>query len=274
LLLCLLYIEMARIDFMPNWKKEEDCFKNALRRVRDANGKFKNVSWQRPKPPIQWVYEQWQNDVYDEENEEYYPERDQRGNPIKGTGAKYLINNIFRVRTNKNGKEYLISMGRLEAFDSFGNKKIRAINSPEKWDKTLFGQEQTYCTVTNKMITQVTGMVGQETVYELPFNEKNLNKLLDQRESDNVNLCLRVDGAAESRGISNAGDYATQVKLFKTKDFDYLCNEDYLTPQQKEEMRKEAEARGLVPPRLYTQSDIEAGQVYRNPTKAPEKAYQ
>jgi hypothetical protein len=123
------------------------------------------------------------------------------------------------------------------------------------------------------MVTESTGAISSETVYELPFNKENLEKLLEQRESDNISLALREEGWANSRGISNAGDYATQVKLFKTKDFDFLCNGDYLTPQQKEENRKEAEARGLIPPRLYTQSQVESGEVYKNPTNTPKNTY-
>jgi hypothetical protein len=162
----------------------------------------------------------------------------------------------------------------LVGYDSFGNEIIRNCPSPEKWTKSTFGHQQIFDYKSNKMITQSTGVIGQETVYELPFNEKNLNKLLDQRESDNVSFALKDEGSSISRGISNAGDYQTQVKLFKTKDFDFLCNGDYLTPQQKEEMRKEAEARGLIPPRLYTQSDVESGHVYRNPTNTPKNTYQ
>ena len=161
----------------------------------------------------------------------------------------------------------------MEGYDSLGNKKIRNCPTPEQWTKTIFGHEQRFDNQAKKMITRVTGPISNETVYELPFNEKNLAKLLDQREDDSINLCLKDEGSAISRGISNAGDFETQVKLFKTKDFEFLCNGDYLTPQQKEEMRKEAEARGLIPPRLYTQSQVEAGEVYRNPTNAPKDTY-
>jgi hypothetical protein len=267
---------MARIDFMPNWKKEEDCFnqepyfRNTIDQVTGKKNTIKG--YPRQKPVLQISYEQWQKDVYDEDNQVYYSARDQKGNLIKGTDQpKYLIRSIFRLR--KQGKEYLFSLGKLEGFDSLGNKKIRNCPSPEKWTKTTFGHEQRFDRLNNKMIMQVTGIIDQETVYELPFNEKNLNKLLEQREDDSVSLALKEEGSAESRGISNAGDYATQVKLFKTKDFDFLCNGDYLTPQQKEEMRKEAEARGLIPPRLYTQSQVEAGEVYREQTKTPKNTY-
>ena len=133
------------------------------------------------------------------------------------------------------------------------------------WTKTTFGHTQRFDNKTNKMITHVVGPIAQEIVYELPFNKENLDKLLEQREDDSVNLCLKEEGSAISRDISNAGDYQTKVKLYKTKDFDFLCNGDYLTPQQKEEMRKEAEAQGLIPTRLYTQAQVETGEVYRNP---------
>jgi hypothetical protein len=257
---------------MPNWKKEEDCFKNELRRVRDGTGKVKTQSYPRAKSVLQWVYEQWQKDVYDEEKEEYYQARDQKGNQIKGTAPKYLIKSIFRLR--KNGKEYLFSLGKLVGYDSLGNVKIRSCPTPEKWTRTLFGHEQRFDNQAKKMITDVTGLIGQETVYELPFNADNLKKLLDQREDDSVNLCLREEGSSISRDISNAGDYETKVKLYKTKDFDFLCNGNYLTPQQKEEMRKEAEGRGFIPPRLYTQTQVESGEVYRDQTKAPKTTYQ
>jgi len=268
---------MARIDFMPNWKKEEDCFKEEpfFRTVTDmTTGKKRTVTgWPRPKPVLQISYEDWQKEVYDEENQEYYTAKDQKGNPIKGTGPKYLIKSIFRLRSNK-GKEYLFSLGKLEGYDSLGNIKIRNCPSPEQWTKTTFGHEQIFDNKNKKMITRVTGPISNETVYELPFNEKNLNKLLEQRENDLVNLCLKDEGSSISRGISNAGSYAQQVKLFKEKPFDFLCSGDYLTPLQKEEMRKEAEAQGLIPTRLYTQSQVESGEVYRNQTNTPKNTYQ
>jgi len=87
---------------MPNWKKEEDCFKEPFSRIVVTDmttGKKRTVSgYPRQKPVLQWVYEQWQKDVYDEDNQEYYTAKDQRGNPIKGTGPRYLIKTIFRLR--------------------------------------------------------------------------------------------------------------------------------------------------------------------------------
>jgi len=261
---------------MPNWKKEEDCFKEEpfFRSVTDmTTGKKRTVTgYPRPKPVLQISYEQWQKEVYDEDNEVYYQAKDQKGNPIKGTGPKYLIKSIFRLR--KNGKEFLFSLGKLVGYDSLGNIKIRNCPSPEQLTRTTFGHEQRFDNQAKKMVTRITGVISNETIYELPFNADNLKKLLEQRENDSVNLCLKEEGSSIARDISNAGDYETKVKLFKTKDFDFLCNGDYLTPQQKEEMRKEAEARGLIPPRLYTQGQVETGEVYRNPTMAPKNAYQ
>jgi hypothetical protein len=73
-------------DFMPYWKREEECFKQAV--ITDPETKRKTTdTFPRPIPANQRVYESWLEKVVNPSTGDYYPQRDQDGAPIKGTGA-------------------------------------------------------------------------------------------------------------------------------------------------------------------------------------------
>ena len=99
----------TKYDFIDKinqkWKNEQACFDEANVTGKDSRtGKKTTISWPRDKPQDQRKYETWLKQVQDPDTEgKFYEQRDNDGNIIKGTGPKYLVRQIVRIRTtNKN----------------------------------------------------------------------------------------------------------------------------------------------------------------------------
>ena len=97
---------------------------------------------------------------------------------------------------------------------------------------------------------QTVGTLAEETVYEMPFNEKNLKEVFDLRENDSIQFSVKDEGhgpgghPVEVKKEPNIND---TFKLF-LKPFDYLLNGDYISPQQKAELRRMAVDAGIIAP--------------------------
>ena len=137
----------TKYDFMPYWKNEQKCFEDAKVEGKDSRtGKKASGFWPRDTPNAQVQYQLWLKKVQDPDTGEFYKQGDKDGNIIKGTGPKHVVRQIVRIRTN-NDKEFLFSNGYL-----IGRVK-----------------------------TRIVGPNSHETVYEMPFNEKNLKVLFEKR---------------------------------------------------------------------------------------------
>ncbi len=180
-----------KIDFMPNWKKQDQCFEDEKVEMIDSlhghkilkNGKPVIKPWPHDKPTAQISYENWLEQVVNPDTNEFYPARNKEGNPIKGTGAKHIVTQIIRLR-RKDGSEYLYSLGECRGYDVLGNVVALTCAKPEMWTRTLFNYERKYDERTNSTKVQTIGTLGTEDVYEMPFNEKNLKDLASPREND------------------------------------------------------------------------------------------
>ena len=99
-----------------------------------------------------------------------------------------------------------------------------------------------------------------ETVYELEFNERNLKalfekritvedaKLLSQKRIGEVSFSVKDERTGTVRDVRDVtGILHKSMDLF-LKPFDYLANGDYISAQQKAEMRQMAIDQGLLPP--------------------------
>jgi hypothetical protein len=94
-------------DFMPYWKKEEQCYQETKVEGKDTyTHKKVSTTWPRDKPQNQIKYESCLQKVKDPDTGKFYEQRDSNGNIIKGTGPKHLVKTIVRIRTNDN-KEWL-----------------------------------------------------------------------------------------------------------------------------------------------------------------------
>jgi hypothetical protein len=248
-----------KFDFMPNWKKEEKCFEDAKVEGKDSRtGKKASGFWPRDMPQQQIQYQLWLNKVKDPDTGEFYHQGDKDGNIIKGTAPKHIVRQIVRIRTTDD-KEWLYSNGYLVGFNVMGDPVSQSCSNPETWTKTGFMYKKEYDQVQGRVRSRVEGPNSQETVYEMSFNEKNLKALFDKRiTSEDLKLMgqkrmitLAFSVKDERNGVVRDVRDATGIPhktmdLF-LKQFDYLANSDYITPQQKAEARQQAIEMGLLP---------------------------
>ena len=171
----------TKYDFMPYWKNEQKCFEDAKVEGKDTRtGKKASGFWPRDTPQAQLQYQGWLKKVMDPDTGEFYKQRDKDGNIIKNTGPKQVIRQIVRIRTSDD-KEYLYSNGYLIGFDVVGDPVSQACSNPETWTKTGFQYKKEYDTEQGRVKSRIVGPNSHKTVYEMPFNEKNLKELFDKR---------------------------------------------------------------------------------------------
>jgi hypothetical protein len=244
-----------KIDFMPHWKRQDQCFEEEQTEIVDSvygkkimkNGKPVVKPWPHDKPIAQISYENWLEQVVNPNTNEFYPALDKGGNPIKGTGPKHTITQIIRFR-RRDGSEFLYSLGEVKAYDAFGNVVGCTIAKPEMWTKTLFNHTRVYDQRTNTTKMETSGTLGTEDVYEIPFNVKNLKALVSLRASDaDISFTLKEESNGKAVGVRKESNINKTMELF-LKPFDYLFNAEYITPQQKAELRQMAVDDGLIAP--------------------------
>lgn len=241
-------IDFSKLDpnFRPHFQKEKDCYKKAIiHNGRDAatGRKVKDTAWTRDSQPGELAYERWLKEVTDE-NMKYYPAKDKKGNPIEGTGARHIVTSIIRIKTPKG--EFLVSDGKLQGYDHFGNLRERTCRHPEEWFRTDFNFVRGFDSSTGQSYIQCTGPAGGETVYEMPFNKENLRALvkLVNKEDGNNNMVSFVlkncTNDSTPKGIPHQGSLESTMKFFM-QDFDYLYNAKYLSNEDKAWNKKVSE---------------------------------
>ena len=264
-----------KFDFMPYWKNEEQCFEDAKIEGKDAiTGKKASGTWPRDIPQAQIQYQLWLKKVQDLDTLEWYKQRDKDGNIIKGTGPKHVVRQIVRIRTSDD-KEYFYSNGYLIGYDVNGDAVSQSCSNPETWTKTGFMYKREFDPSINRLKTKIVGPNALTTVYEMPFNENNLKKLYDkritpedlkllsQKRIGELTFSLRDERNNTVRQIKDATGILHKTLDLFLKPYDYLYNADFLSPQQKAEMRQAAIDQGLLP--------REAGGPEVQPATAPPK---
>ena len=141
-------VNKSKFDFIKQinekWNKEQQCYDEAKVEGKDIRtDKKTTISWPRDKPIEQTIWESWLQKVTDPDTGKFYEQRDKNGNTIKGTGPKYLVKTIVRIRTNDE-KEYLYSKGRVTGFDVIGDVVDQKCNEPETWSKVGFAYDKQF----------------------------------------------------------------------------------------------------------------------------------
>ena len=263
----------SKFDFITQinekWKKEQQCYDEAKVEGKDRLGKKVSTTWPRDKPIEQTMYETWLQKVMDPDTGKFYEQRDSKtGNTIKGTGPRHLVIQIVRIRTNE-GKEYLYSNGKLTGFDVLGEVATVNCSNPETWNRTGFLYNKQFDQKTMSMKKTIAGPNSSETVYEMPFNEKNLSilyekritpedlKLIGQRRIISLSFSLKDARNGLVRDVKDAtGILHKSMDLF-LKPFEYLANSEYITPQMKAELRQQAIEQGLLPREAQAQAQTQ-----------------
>ena len=225
-----------------------------------------NVSWQRIKPVEQRGYEAFMTKITNPQTGEFFSERDLNGNEIQQPNgqpnAKYVVSMIVRLK-RFDGSEVLYTQGQIQGFSSLGSQISTSIEKPETWNRTTFYNERKYDDKSKLFLDICKGPKGIETMYELPFTPESVdklyyengaglngNRLVGSRYNNPgrlPNLYVK-DERTQTAKVVEWSDPKTTLNLFKTKDFYYLFNFDYIPAPVKAELRenaKHAKAEGL-----------------------------
>jgi hypothetical protein len=276
------------IDFMPYWKREEGCYSEITVTGKDIHGKKATTTWPRDEPQSQVMYKLWLKKIQDPDTGQFYKQRDKDGNIIKGTVPKHIVKQIVRVRTIDD-KEYLYSNGYLLGYDVMGDPVREICSNPETWQRTEFEYRKQYDPRTNSVKAIPVGPNHVYTVYEMPFNEKNLKqlyekritpellRLLKQTRLGQISFSIKDERTSVVREVRDATGIEHKTLELFMKPFDYLANEDYLTPEQKAQARQRAIDMGLLPREAqvqHIQQQQQQGQASQGQgTKPPSGTY-
>ena len=242
-------------EFMPYWKRQEECFEQEKvgakdihgRKKLDKDGKPEIIPWPHDKPVVQIGYENLLKEIVDPSTNQYFPARSKDGSSVKGTGAKHIVNQIIRIK-RKDGTEFLYSGGRIEGYDAFGNRVHRNCPKPEVWTRPLFEHKRLYNPRSNSTIVQTVGTLGSEEVYEMCFNEKNLKELVSKRENDSdITFTVKDEQSGKAVEVKKDVNINKTIELF-LKPFNFLFNAEYISPQQRQELRQAAVDSGIIGP--------------------------
>jgi hypothetical protein len=261
------HIEINKITpFTQRWEIEEQEW-NSLPKVdvkvrNSESGQsrvVKRPSWPRIPRVEERGYQIFFSRICDPETGTFYPERDLTGNVIEpsdgGPRARYIINNIIRIRTHS-GKEYLYSSGVICGFSSLGSPIYYPISKPESFLRTHWHKERDYNRKTGKIEETIKSPSSQEQIYILPFSASAVEDLFQHTIKPNTpavyirNNKFTIDKPCnfvvkdERSGTNIAVEWSDINKtkeLFATKSFAYLFNGDYIPEPVKAELRARSE---------------------------------
>jgi hypothetical protein len=98
------------------------------------------------------------------------------------------------------------------------------------------------------MKVETIGTLGSETVYQMPFNEKNLQELVSLRENDtDITFTIKDERNEKATEVRKDVNINKTLELFM-KPFNYLANAEYITPVQRAQLRQIAIDEGIIAP--------------------------
>lgn len=116
------------------------------------------------------------------------------------------------------------------------------------WVRTLFSHTRVYDQRTNTTKLETTRTLAAEDVYEIPFNERNLKELAAKRLSDaDISFVVKEEASTRAVEVKKDVNINKTLELF-LKPFDYLFNAEYISPQQRAELRQASIDAGLIAP--------------------------
>ena len=212
---------------MPGWLRRKSFYQKELLEDGKHHYPYDPAPGERP-------YENWKKKVINPATNEYYTTRNkiidenEQEKEIE-EGVKHLVNQIIRLRTAK-GDEKLLTMGTLIGYDAIGNIETVNCATPELYEETRFIHKRVQ--KDNHMIIIPDGVQEIVKHYTLPFNEKNVDTLLEKKNPKGCQLSLMDEKGGSPKECKN-------IEWFKTKPFDYIFNDEFLTPQERENAIKE-----------------------------------
>jgi hypothetical protein len=233
-------------DFLSRKYKIEKSFFD--KEIVDIDPKTKEPQTWPYEPQEMKNYNAWLAKVQDPINKEFYKKRetvvdyDNDGNEIADTKKiiekepYFEYTKIVRLRT-KDGKEFLYTGGEMYGYTALGTLESAHFEEPEMWKQTLFKRHMAFIQRENRYKEICDGPNDYIMHYNIPFQlgeSKAIDELMKNAAVD-IKLYVKEDGKTQSKECRD-------LEMFKTKPFDYILNDEWLTPEQREEAIKKYEA--------------------------------
>jgi hypothetical protein len=211
---------MTRQDFYPGFNKAAAIYANEF-----PPGSTK--PWPYDRPVQERAIETLFKDVVDPSTQEYYKSKE-------GEAPRKYVTDIVRIKTLE-GKEFVYSNGYVKFYTMFGDLKVEVCNKQEAYEHAIFLHETRPDPKDGHIKRFTMGIEDRVMKYDLPWSAENIDKLLENESPRGANLTLWDERKQQGKGC-------TDLEMFKTRPFNYIYNDEYLTPEQKDIALREHEA--------------------------------
>ena len=242
------------------WALEEKYFKDTLMapveiyNLEKKRSTFVRSPYPRIKPIEQLGWEKFYTKIIDPVTGKPYEELDNKGREtIQSDGLgpiRHYVRTIIRYRAFDD-REYLLTLGTVYGFNSFGKVIDYYVHRPESFTKTSFDSRRKYNEKDQTFSEVTTGIIGSKEIYTLPFNEDNLDSLISNNtvnkntpsayiekmtligQIEISNPCNFVVKSynGESRAVEGK-TFQERLQRFRDLSFDELFEFKYLKPKE------------------------------------------
>lgn len=138
----------------------------------------------------------------------------------------HKITVIQRERT-ADKREFLVTKGQLIAYNEFGEEKTLPYYKIEQYKETVWNFQRGTDSQGHLKMECLGPRPGADIMhYTVPFTVNNVAKLLEKANENTVQLVVHDVVTDQAQACSS-------VAMFKTKPFDYLMNQDYMSEDEK-----------------------------------------
>lgn len=210
---------MTRQNFYPNYEKAKSHYINDF----PPNSK---KHWPYDEPVQERAVNELLKKVVDPSTQEYY--KGQAGEEPKRT-----VSAIVRIKT-VDGKEYVYSKGSVKFYNMYHDPITEVCDMPEVHEQAIFVHETLRDERENHDRRFTTGIEEKVMIYDLEFNDTNIDKLYSQRSPRGCDLTVKDE-------LSGRVKKCKDLEMFKTQSIDYILNDEWQTPEQREAVLREHE---------------------------------
>lgn len=213
---------MTRQDYYPQFSKAKSYYLNE----HPPNAK-PGQHWPYDAPVAERRITELLKDVVDPSTDQYY-----KGE--RGEEPVHHITQIVRLKTI-DGREVLYSNGSVKFYTMYHDPVIETCPAPERHEHAIF----THKTMTDERDGHAkrftTGIEEKPMEYDLEWSISNLDKLLEKKSPRGCSLTVKDE-------LSGRAKECKDLEMFKSQSIDYILNDEWQTPEQRELVIREHEA--------------------------------
>jgi hypothetical protein len=182
--------------------------------------------WPYDEPTEERAYKEWLKIVVDPSTEEFY-----KG--PNGEEPKHTVTQIVRLRTSE-GAEKLYSIGSVRGYNMYHDPVIADLNNPESYWLATFNHQTMQDERDGHAKRFTTGIEETTKQYILDFSPDNVEMLLAKKNPKGCMLTVKDESSSRVKECRD-------LEMFKSKSIQYILNDEWQTPEQRQAVIKEKE---------------------------------